>query len=173
MSSRHCFFYWLYWSLVRNKHEMRGMYPDILLVTLDCKQDEALRQRSWSSGGYWPALGLGWIRLLLTLVLISIASYLVGNWTSLSGILWSRAPVPESWLPKSIWLCRPCSKSAWLVLSAVSYQLYKNWITLVTSSSLVVRQYGLSMPLTYTSADCNWLSASNVAIDSSPPAVLT
>ena len=60
---------------------MRKMYPDILLVTLDCEQGEALRQRSRSSAGYLPALGL----LLLILVLISITSYLLGNKTSLSG----------------------------------------------------------------------------------------
>ena len=38
---------------------MRRMYPDILLVPLDCEQGEALRQSYGSLGGYWPALGLG------------------------------------------------------------------------------------------------------------------
>ena len=78
------------------------MYLDTLPAALDCEQGEGLRQRSWSSGGYWPALGLGWTGLLSTLVQISITSYLEGNGTSLSGSRWSCAPVPVTWLLRPI-----------------------------------------------------------------------
>ena len=51
------------------------------------------------------------VGLLSTLVLISITSYLVRNRTSLSSSHLSFAPVPETWLPRPIRLCRPHSRS--------------------------------------------------------------
>ena len=48
------------------------MYLNTLLVTLDCGRGEVLSHQFWSSDGYWPAPGLKWIRLLMTLVVVVV-----------------------------------------------------------------------------------------------------
>ena len=81
---------------------------------MGCGRRQVLSHQSWSLGGYWLAPGLEWIRLLITLVLISIASWPVRNGTSPSSRCWLCALVPEFWILMPTRICHPHSISAWL-----------------------------------------------------------